>query len=148
MNYNEQMMKIAIEEAKKGYKKNEVPVGCVIVQNNKIIAKAHNIKEKKQCVLYHAEMIAIKKASKKIKNWRLTNCKMYITLQPCTMCSSAIKQARISEIYYGVENKNNMISKKILNINDINSSVTVEKKICEKECKNIIQEFFKNKRNK
>ncbi len=142
----EKYMQIALKEANKSFKKNEVPVGCVIVKNDKIIAKAHNIKEKKQNVLYHAELVAIKKASKKLKNWRLNNCELYVTLQPCPMCSSAIKQSRISKVYYGVDNKNNAISNKILWENDINSRVTVEEKICEEQCKKIITSFFKNKR--
>lgn len=139
-------MKIALEEAKKSLKKNEVPVGCVIVKNNKIIAKAHNLKEKEKSVIFHAELIAIKKASKKLKNWRLNDCEIYVTLQPCPMCSSAIKQSRISKIYYGVDNKNNSISNKILVEKDINTNVIVEEKILEDECKKIITNFFKNKR--
>lgn len=93
-----------------------------------------------------AELLAIKKASKKMKNWRLNGCEMYVTLQPCPMCSSAIKQSRISKVYYGVDNKNNEISNKIFVENDINSRVVVEEKICEEECKKIITNFFKNKR--
>lgn len=142
----EEYMKIALNEAKKSFDKNEVPVGCVIVKNDKIIAKTHNLKEKYKSVLYHAELLAIRKASKKLKNWRLNGCELYVTLQPCPMCSSAIKQARISKIYYGVDNKNNEISNKILVEKDINSNVNIEEKICEKECKKIIVDFFKNKR--
>ena len=142
----EEFMKIALKEAKKSFKHNEVPVGCVIVKNNKIIAKAHNIKEKKHCVLYHAEMLAIKNASRKLNNWRLNDCDIYVTVQPCPMCSSAIKQARIKTIYYGVDNKNNILSEQILHDSDINSSVNVSNKIMEEECKNLIQKFFKNKR--
>ncbi len=142
----EKYMKIAIKEAIKSFKKNEVPVGCVIVKNNKIIAKAHNLKEKKHSVIYHAELIAIEKASKKLKNWRLNDCEIYVTLQPCPMCSSAIKQARISKVYYGVENKNNDISNKIFVNKDNNACVIIEEKICEEECKKIITKFFKNKR--
>lgn len=142
----ESYMKIALNEAKKSFNKNEVPVGCIIVKNNKIIAKTHNLKEKHKSVLYHAELLAIKKASKKLKNWRLNGCELYVTLQPCPMCSSAIKQARISKIYYGVDNKNNEISNKILVEKDINSNVNIEEKVCESECKKIIVDFFKNKR--
>lgn len=140
-------MLLAIEEAKKAYLLNEVPVGCIIVKNDQIIARAHNLKEKKQSVLFHAELIAINQATKQLKNWRLNDCEMYITLKPCPMCSSAIKQSRISKIYYGVDNKNNELSDKILDHSDINRNVIVEEKICEQECKKIMQEFFKNKRN-
>lgn len=139
-------MNLAIKEAKKAFKLNEVPIGCVIVKDDKILAKAHNLKERKRSVLNHAELIAIHKASKKLKNWRLNECEMYITLKPCPMCSSAIKQSRIKKIYYGVDNKNNNISDAILDQSDINKNVIVEEKIFEKECKKIIQEFFKNKR--
>ena len=142
----EKYMKLSLKEAKKSLKKDEVPVGCIIVKNNKIIAKAHNLKEKKRNVLCHAELIAITKASKKLKNWRLNDCEMYVTLQPCPMCSSAIKQSRISKIYYGVDNKKNEISNEILVNSDINSRVIIEEKICEAECKKIVTNFFKNKR--
>ena len=139
-------MYMAIQEAEKAFKLNEVPVGCVIVKDNKVLAKTHNLKEKKRSVLCHAELIALYKASKKNKNWRLNDCEMYITVKPCPMCSSAIKQSRISKIYYGVDNKNNSISDEILDNSDINKNVIVEEKVCESECKKIIQEFFKNKR--
>ena len=92
----EKYMKIALEEAKKSFDLNEVPVGCIIVKNDEIIAKAYNIKEKMNSVLYHAELIAINEASKKLNNWRLNDCEMYVTLQPCPMCSSAIKIGRAS----------------------------------------------------
>ena len=86
----EKYMKIALKQAEKALKYNEVPVGCVIVKNNKIIAKAYNKKEKTKNVIQHAEIIAISKACKKIKNWRLDNCEIYITMEPCMMCSGAI----------------------------------------------------------
>ena len=121
----EKYMNIALNEAKKSLKYGEVPVGCIIVYKNKIIAKAFNMKERKKCALYHAEIIAIKKASKKIKNWRLNDCDMYVTLKPCPMCSSAIKQSRIKKVYYGTDNKNNGISTLIFNENDTNSRVDI-----------------------
>ncbi len=144
----EKYMKIALEEAKKSFDLNEVPVGCIIVKNDEIIAKAYNIKEKMNSVLYHAELIAINEASKKLNNWRLNDCEMYVTLQPCPMCSSAIKQARIKKVYYGVENKNNEISNKIFVEKDINKSVLVEEKIMEDDSKKILQDFFKKQRKK
>ena len=139
-------MDIAIQEALKAYKKNEVPVGCVIVKNNKIIAKAHNLKEKKKTVTAHAEILAINKATKKIRNWRLNDCEIYITLQPCPMCSSAIKQSRIKKIYYGIENKSNDISYEILKKTDINQKVLIEKNKNSEKYQKILQDFFKNKR--
>lgn len=142
----EEYMKIALIEAKKAFEKGEIPIGCVIVKNNKIIAKTHNIKERKKCSLYHAELLAIKIASKKIKNWRLNECEMYITMEPCPMCSSAIKQSRIKKIYYGISNENNSISRKILQYNDINEKVEIESEILAEDCKQLVQKFFQNKR--
>lgn len=144
MNYK--YMDIAIKESLKAYKKNEVPVGCVIVKNGKIIAKTHNLKEKRKSVTAHAELLAINKATKKLNNWRLNDCEMYVTLQPCPMCSSAIKQARIRKIYYALKNNSNSISDKIFDETDINKKVFVEKHISDKYYKNIIRDFFKNRR--
>lgn len=144
---NEQYMKIALREAKKSFKKKEVPVGCVIVSNNKVIAKSHNLKEKKKSSLAHAELIAIEKANKKKNNWRLNDCDIYITMEPCPMCASAIKQSRFSHVYYGVKNKNNKESSLILENVDINNNINVESGILEKECKELVQDFFKGKRN-
>ena len=139
-------MKIALQEAYKAYKKGEIPIGCVIVKKNKIISKAHNLKEKKKCSLWHAELLAIKKAAKKLKNWRLVDCDIYITMQPCPMCASAIKQSRIKNVYYGIENSNNYISEKIFEENDINASVNVFSFVLGDKCKEIIDNFFENKR--
>ena len=98
---HEKFMIEAIKEANKSLEINEVPVGAVIVKNGKIISRGHNIKEKKQSSLAHAEIIAIEKATRKVKNWRLIDCDIYVTLEPCPMCASAIKQSRIKKIYYG-----------------------------------------------
>ncbi len=144
----EKYMNIALKEAYKSYKKKEVPIGCVIVKNNKILAKSHNLKEKKNSALYHAELIAIKKATKKIKNWRLNNCDIYVTMLPCPMCASAIKQSRIKNVYYGINNKNNEISKKILNTIDNNEKVNLIGPILKCESKMLVQNFFKNQRKK
>lgn len=102
-------MKLAYLEAKKALNKNEIPVGAVIVfKDGTILAKSHNLKEKNNDVTAHAEILAIKKASEKLNNWRLSDCKIFVTLEPCMMCSSAIFQSRIKEIFIGVirENKN------------------------------------------
>lgn len=143
---NEKYMKIALKEAIKSYKKGEVPIGCVIVYKNKIIAKTHNLKEKKKNSLCHAELIAINKATKKIKNWRLDDCNIYVTMQPCPMCASAIKQSRISNVYYGVSNENNNLSNMIFEEKNNNKKVNVYDGILEKECKKIVQEFFNKQR--
>ena len=131
-------MNIAINEAKKALKHNEVPVGAIIVKDNKIIAKAHNKREKTNDVTKHAEMIAISKACKKLKNWRLEGCTIYITMEPCMMCCGAIEQSRISKIVEGIKNEN---YGNIENIDTKNIS-----QLCEDECKKMVQDFFKNKR--
>ena len=135
----EYYMKIAIKEANKAFKNNEVPVGAVIVKNNKIIAKAYNRREKTKNVINHAEIIAVTKACKKTKNWRLDDCEIYITMEPCMMCSGAIQQSRIKKIIYGVKNEKYGYSSNLKNIEIISQ-------ICENECKNLVQSFFKKKR--
>ena len=136
-------MMIAYKEAKKANKKNEIPVGAVIVKNGKIISKAYNKKNKTNKVIDHAEILAITKANKKLKNWRLDNCEIYITLEPCPMCASAIEQARISKIYTSASNnneKNSNISNSILN------NINWTKDVDSKNSTSIIKNFFKNKR--
>lgn len=100
---NEKYMEIAYLEAKKAYKKMEVPVGAVIVKDNKVISKAHNLTETKNDCTKHAEIIAIKKAAKKLKNWRLIDCDLYVTLEPCEMCKGAISLSRIKNVYFSVK---------------------------------------------
>ena len=136
---NEYYMNIAIKEAKKAYKYEEVPVGAVIVKNNKIISKAYNKKEKTKNVTKHAEIIAISKACKKLKNWRLENCEIYVTMEPCMMCSGAIEQSRIKKIVYGVKNENYGFTDQLKNIQIISQ-------VCEKECRELVQSFFKKRR--
>lgn len=140
-------MKEAFKEAQKAYKKNEVPVGAVIVKNGKIIARGYNKKEKTNLATRHAEIIAIEKACKKLKNWHLEDCELYVTLEPCLMCCGAIIQSRIKKLYYGVKsdrfgyvesvdklfNKNTHIMTEVRNLNDTESL-------------KILQDFFKNKR--
>ena len=136
---NEYYMKLAIKQAKKALKYNEVPVGAIIVKNNKIISKAFNKKEKKHDVTKHAEIIAISKACKKNKNWRLDDCEIYVTMEPCMMCSGAIEQSRIKKIIYGVRNENYGYTNNLKNIEII-------PQICENECRKIVQNFFKKRR--
>ena len=102
---NEKYMMLAINEAKKAYKKNEVPIGCVIIKDGRIISKAHNKKEIKKNAIMHAEIIAIAKACKKLKTWHLDDCVLYTTVEPCMMCTGAIIQSRIKKIYYSISNK-------------------------------------------
>ena len=144
-------MKLAIKEANKAYQMGEVPVGAVIIKNDKVIAKAYNKKEKIGNVLGHAEIIAIKKASKKINNWRLDDCDIYITLEPCPMCASAIKQSRITNIYFGLNNsdENNIkIVKSILKKDKINCSCNISGGLFSSEIENLMKNFFLSCRNK
>ena len=136
---NEYYMKIAIKQARKALKYNEVPVGAIIVKNNKVISKAFNKKEKNKDVTQHAELIAISKACKKIKNWRLDDCEIYVTMEPCMMCSGAIEQSRIKKIIYGVKNENYGYTENLKNIEIISQ-------VCENICKDMIQTFFKKRR--
>lgn len=99
-------MLLAIKEAQKAYHKKDVPVGAVIVKNNKIISKAYNKKEKNSNAIYHAEILAISKACKKLKTWHLEDCVLYVTLEPCMMCTGAILQSRIKEVVYATKNPN------------------------------------------
>lgn len=143
-------MNIALEEAKKAYLKGEVPVGAVIVKDGKVIAKAHNLKENLKSVVAHAEILAIEEASKNSGDWRLNGAEMYVTLEPCSMCASAIAQARISKLYIGTFNKDMGACGTILNILDydiFNTYVNVN--WCyNKECSELISKFFYEKRKK
>ena len=112
----EKIVKILIKESLKSYKIGEVPVGCVIIKNNKIIATGHNTKEKNKCAIHHAEINAIIKACKKNREWRLENCKLYVTLEPCNMCKEVIRQSRIHEVYYLNKSKFN---------NEIYNNITI-----------------------
>ena len=141
-------MKAALKEAVKAYQLGEVPVGAVIVYNNKIIARGHNTRELSQSVLGHAEINAIKKASKKIGSWRLEDCDMYVTLEPCSMCSGAIIQSRIKNLYFGAYDLKTGACGSVLNLLDypFNHRVNVCGGIMEEECSQILQEFFKELR--
>ncbi len=111
---------IAIKEAKKSLATGDIPVGAVIVENNKIIAKSHNTREKKQIITGHAEINAINKAAKKKKTWHLNNCELYVTLEPCEMCKSVIKQAKINKVYYATKKTREYI-------NDEKNKILLEK---------------------
>ena len=105
MDYKEKFMKEALKEAKKASDKLEVPVGAVIVKDDKIIARAHNLKETKFDTTKHAEILAIQKASKKLNSWRLLDCEMYVTLEPCSMCTGALINSRIKKVYIGANDE-------------------------------------------
>lgn len=145
----EKFMKEALKEAKKAYKKLEVPVGAVIVKNGEIIARGHNLKETKCDTTKHAEIIAIQRASKKLNAWRLEDCEMYVTLEPCTMCAGAIINSRIKKVYIGTEDPKTGACGSILNLftnYKFNHKVEYEKGIMQKECEKILKDFFKDLR--
>lgn len=144
-------MRVALNEAKKAYKKEEVPVGVVIVKEGKIIAKAHNLKESKKDTTCHAEILAIKKASKKLNSWRLENCEMYVTLEPCSMCAGALIQARIKKVYIGTMDYKTGACGSVFNLLEdytFNHKVECESGILKEECEKILQDFFKELRKK
>ena len=142
-------MKEALKEAKKAYKKLEVPVGCVIVKDGKIIARARNLKETKYDTTKHAEILAIQKASKKLESWRLIDCDMYVTLEPCPMCAGAIIQSRIKNLYYGACDEKTGAVGSVLNLMEdfkFNHIVNVEKGILKNDCENLLKDFFRELR--
>ena len=143
-------MEIALEEANKAYFNGDVPVGAVIVKDGKIIAKAHNLREKEKITVGHAEILAISEANKALGSWRLSDCDIYVTLEPCFMCASAIMQANIRSIYFGaLDNKTGAFSSE-LNINNFlskNNKINVYPGILEEKCSFLLKEFFKEKRN-
>lgn len=140
---NEKYMMLAINEAKKAYKKNDVPIGCVIVKDGKIISKAHNKKELKKNAIMHAEIIAIAKACKKLKTWHLDDCVLYTTVEPCMMCTGAIIQSRIKKIYYSISNKS---FGELENYHLKNKKIFIQNNILNEESKKLMQQFFKEKR--
>ena len=145
----EKFMKIALKEAKKAYDKEEIPVGAVIVKDGKVVAKAHNLKEQKNDTTKHAEILAIQKASKKLDSWRLQDCEMYVTLEPCSMCAGALIQSRIKKIYIGTMDYKTGACGSVLNLlNDykFNHYVEIETGILADECEKILKNFFKELR--
>lgn len=142
-------MKLAIKEAKKAFKTGDVPVGAIIVKNNKVIAKAHNMKEKNKNAIKHAEIIAIEKACKKLKNWHLNECELYVTLEPCMMCCGAIIQSRIKKIYYSIESTKFGYIESLDKIFEKNNNhfPEIKKGLCAEESRKILKEFFELKRD-
>lgn len=148
---NNKFMKSALKEAEKSYDKEEIPVGAVIVKDGKIIARGHNLKETKNDTTNHAEIIAIRKASKKLKSWRLRGCTMYVTLEPCTMCAGALIQARLDKVVIGTMDEKTGACGSVLNVLEdykFNHKVEIEKGVMERDCKEILQQFFKELRGK
>ena len=145
----EKFMREALKQAQKAYEKGEIPVGAVIVKDNKIIARAYNEKEEKKDTTKHAEIIAIQKASKKLNAWRLSDSEMYVTLEPCSMCAGALIQSRIKKVYIGTMDEKTGACGSVLNLldYDFNHKVEVETGILQQECEKILKDFFKELRN-
>lgn len=151
MNQNEKYMKQAVKQAIKAKDIDEVPIGCIIVYEGKVIARAYNRRNIDKNTLSHAEMIAIKKASKKLGDWRLDGCEMYVTLEPCQMCAGAIVQSRIKKVYIGCMNPKAGCAGSVLNLLQVakfNHQTEIEKGILEEECSSLITIFFKELREK
>lgn len=145
---NEKYMQIALREAKKSFNLNEVPIGAVIVKDDIIIAKAHNTRNKTQNAINHAEILVISKACKKLKSWRLEDCDIYVTLEPCPMCAGAILNARIKNLYFGAydkTSKTNLLNQ-IMQDNRLNHKTCVKGGILEFACGELLTNFFKTKR--
>ena len=145
----EKYMRAALQQAKKALLLGEVPIGCVIVYEDKIIARGYNRRNTDKNTLAHAEITAIRKASRVIGDWRLEDCTLYVTLEPCQMCSGAIVQARIPNVVIGCMNPKAGCAGSILNILEMpefNHQVQVERGILEEECSAILKQFFKDLR--
>lgn len=148
---HEKYMKEAIAQAKKAAKIDEVPIGCVIVKDDKIIARGYNQRNKRGSTLAHAEILAIKKASKAIGDWRLEGCTLYVTLEPCQMCAGAIVQARIPNVVIGCMNAKAGCAGSIINLlsmKQFNHQVNVTKGVMEEECSKMMKEFFADLRKR
>lgn len=142
-------MKEALKQAKKAYALMEVPIGCVIVYEDKIIARGYNRRNTDKSTISHAEMNAIRKASKKLGDWRLEGCTMYVTLEPCQMCAGAIVQARVTNVVIGSMNPKAGCAGSILNLlemDEFNHQVHVERGVLEEECSEMLTGFFKELR--
>ena len=151
MTRDEKYMKAAIREARKAYALEEVPIGCVIVQNDKIIARGYNRRNTDKNTLAHAEMSAIKKASKKTGDWRLEDCTMYVTLEPCQMCAGAIVQSRLGKVVIGSMNPKAGCAGSVINLlqmKQFNHQVEMETGVLEEECSTMLSGFFQELREK
>lgn len=151
MDEHEKFMREALKEAKKAQLKDEVPIGAVVVQNGKIIARAYNTKNIKGNALQHAELIALNKATKKIGDWRLTDCDLYVTLEPCPMCAGACINTRVRSVYFGAYDKKAGCCGTLYNLpvdTRFNHRPIVVGGVLEKECSEILSNFFKNLRSK
>lgn len=149
MAYEEKFMKKALALAKKAYEIDEVPVGAVIVLDGKVIASAFNKRESSGDATAHAEILAIKKACKKLKDFRLNGAELYVSLEPCVMCTGAILNSRIEKVYFGASITNGSISsKELVERAELNHKTEIEGGFLKEECSNLVSSYFKQKRKK
>ena len=151
MTSDESFMKQAVKQAKQAYDKLETPIGCVIVHEDKIIARGYNKRNVKKNTLAHAEILAINKASKVLGDWRLEDCTMYVTLEPCPMCAGAIVQARIPRVVIGSMNPKAGCAGSVLNLlqqDGLNHQVEITKGVLAEECSGLMTSFFRELRKK
>lgn len=142
-------MKAALKCAQKGLEEGEVPIGAVVVCDGKIISRGHNRRTKRQIATAHAEVEAIEKACKKLKSWRIPECEIYVTLEPCPMCMGAMLNARIKKVYFGAyEAKGRSLTAELANANLVNHVIEVEGGVMEEECSQILSTFFKEMRGR
>jgi tRNA(adenine34) deaminase len=144
-------MIIALEEAKKAFEKAEAPIGAIVVKDNEIISRGHNLRESLQDPTAHAELLAIRDAAAKLGRWRLTDCTVYVTLEPCAMCAGAMVLARIKRLVYGASDPKAGAVGSLMNVlllEKLNHQVDVESGILEKECGGILSDFFLSRRKK
>ena len=147
----EKFMRHALREAYKAAQKGEVPVGAVVVKNGKIIGRGHNLTESKQSALTHAELSAMGKASKKLKSWRLNDCDLYVTLEPCTMCGGAVVLSRVRNLFYGAfDPKAGAVEStaRVMENPKLNHRVKVTSGILKEDCSKVLTDFFKEVRRK
>ena len=148
---DDEFMREALKEARKAARKGEVPVGAVVVNNGKVIGRGHNLTEKKQSALTHAEMMALSQASKKLKSWRLIDCDLYVTLEPCTMCAGAIVLSRVRNLVYGTTDPKAgavLSTARVMENEKLNHRVKVISGILKEECSGVLTAFFKEVRRK
>ena len=151
MTLDEKFMKAAIREARKAYALDEVPIGCVIVSDDKIIARGYNRRNTEGNTLAHAEISAIRKASKKLGDWRLEDCTMYVTLEPCQMCAGAIVQSRMKRVVIASMNPKAGCAGSVLNLlqmAEFNHQVEIEKGVLNEECSTMLSDFFRELRER
>ncbi|MFA5528743.1 MAG: tRNA adenosine(34) deaminase TadA [Peptostreptococcales bacterium] len=146
---HEHFMREALKEAEKAFEKKEIPIGAIIVKDDRIIGRGHNLRETSKDPTAHAEIIAIKEAAKELDGWRLIGCKMYVTVEPCPMCAGAIILSRIPEVYIGTMDTKGGAAGSVMNILEekkFNHKVEVHKGVLQEECNEIITSFFKKLR--